>query len=429
MKMEYILLLKKQDGAIDADEKVNRDIQNIYGKSHIFELVAKRTKVEISRIVQKRKLDNVDGSAYYFTLISNEKKKQKAIEALEIAHNMLMQNSEIRKNYNIIVLYDDISSYYSIKAYSIFHEYEKQMRRLIYKLLAMCWGTMWAKITIDEALKAQIKDRTKGISDEKLIEQALHEMDMFQLEKFLFTPQREMPLDCLVDEYFNDENMGKLSKEEMVDAINKARAQSIWEKYFASHIVIENLKDKMDTIRINRNKVAHNKTFMSEDFKVSMLILKDEGLIDKLSTGVDNLEMIELDLFEWSSVIRDFAEFGRRVSESAAKLSASMALISQGFVENQKRIMDNISPALRALATINLQNYQAIAERQQQVMNSVVINAAKALQVQTAIVDNDWYNEIHKRCEEAIKSSEHNQLLLGNDVIVNDFEDENGRDD
>jgi len=324
-KMEYILLHKRHD-VVKSDRDVRREVHKAFENvaNNKFIITVKRTKIEIQYTLQKRSMDNTDGSAYYLTLYTNGKNKKKAIEALEIAHCKITQEEEIRKNYHVVVLCDDVSSYYCVKAYPVFHEYEKQIRRLIYKYLTMSLGAFWVDKTVDEELKKQLKGRTGG-SAEKLIAQALHEMDMSHLEQFLFDPIREISTSDMIDQHLSDENIESMTKEEIVSTIRNARPHSVWDKYFAAHIDIEDLQTKMSDIRGNRNKVAHCKSFYSKEFSDSMRILKEDGLIDKLSVAIDEFETSELGIITARDILSGLVELGKFINTaSTAFLSASM---------------------------------------------------------------------------------------------------------
>ena len=312
IKMEYIFFEKKQN-TIKSDKVVKQDIQRAFGITwnDVFSVAVKRTNVELRYTLEKRKMDISDDNVYYMTLFTNEKYKKRAVEALEETHLKMIQNGEIRKKYHVVVLSDDVSSYYCVKAYPVFHEYEKQIRRLVYKLLTMSLGAMWIDKTVDEELKKQLKERKNSISGEKLIAQMLHEMDMSQLEQYLFDPRREVSASDMIDECLSDVNTESMTKEEIVATIQRARPQSVWEKYFANHIEVEDLQSKMIIVRANRNKVAHCKPFYSNDFYDSMKILKDEGLIIKLTSAIENIRTRELSLVTARDVFQGLLDFGK----------------------------------------------------------------------------------------------------------------------
>ena len=254
-KMEYILLTKDPIAA-KSDKGVKQDIQKVLGSdgNDTFTETIKRTNVQLRFSIKKRNIENAEGSAYYLTISANNKSKLKEIEALESAHFKLFRNERLRKGYRLVVLRDDVSSHYCIKAYPIFHEYETAIRRLIYKYLIVSFGAMWASKTMTNDMMKQLKERTNGKSDDKLVTEALQDMDMSFLEMYLFDAQREVTPTDVVDTLLSDKNIENMTKEEMIVAIHRARPKSLWDMHFAAHFDIKDLKSKMGVIRINRNK-------------------------------------------------------------------------------------------------------------------------------------------------------------------------------
>ena len=348
-KMEYILLVKDSN-ADKSDKSVLQDIKKVFDTTDdaSFNVLIKRTEIKIDFTINKRNMDNAEGSAYYLTLIANGKSKQKRIEASEFVHKTITQNVQLRKDYDVTTLYDDVSSYYCIKAYSILHEYEIQIRRLIYKYLIMSLGALWVNKTFGEDLKKQLKERTQG----KLVAELLHEMDMSQLESYLFEKKRDKSAESVIDELLSDENIKSMTKEEIMAIVQNARSQSLWDKYFAKHVHIENLQEKMEVIRVNRNKVAHCKPFYSQDYNVAIKILKDDGLIDTLIIAIDKFEMKDrsqsdiidiviqddIQYITIQNVVQGLAEFGEFVKLASIKMSPALIAFGEFVDSIQKSI-------------------------------------------------------------------------------------------
>ena len=412
-KMEYVLLSKKQND-VESDKAVNQDVRAVFGSANndAFNVVVRRTNVELRYTMKKRRLDAPDGHAYYITLFTNEKNKKRAVEALEDAHRRVTQDGEFRKKYHVVVLSDDVSSYYCVKAYPVFHEYEKQIRRLIYKHLTMSLGVMWIDKTVDEELKNQLKERTKGISSEKLIVQMLHEMDMSQLEQYLFSSRRETSASDMIDKHLSDANIEGMTKEEMAATIQRSRPQSVWERYFAAHIEIEDLQSKMTTVRDNRNKVAHCKPFYSNDFSDSMKVLKEDGLIDKLTNATENIRTKELSLVTMQDVLHGLAEFGRFFKAAAVIVTPALVELADFMqsIRNSIIIPGIINPLVEALEVQRQINEAAmsplasLATEQTQSINNAIdyahLNAfSDQLSINKNLVDNPLMEHI-RRAEE-----------------------------
>ena len=416
-KMEYILLAKKPN-VEKSDKEVKADILGVFGNmsGDVFCITVKRTEVRVRFNIKKRNMDNAEGNAYYLTLTAYEKRKGKRIEALEIAHKNLMKNSEIRKAYHVITLFDDVSSYYCIKAYYVFHEYEKQIRRLIYKYLIMNLGAMWVDKTVSNELKSQVKERMANKNDEKLIAEILHEMDMSQLEKYLFDPIREVSATDVVDNLLSEDNIERMTKEEIASTLQSARPQSLWDKYFATHISINCLQEKMDVIRINRNKVAHCKPFYSQDYSTSMKILKDEGLIEKLTLAIDTFETKELNLVTIQDVAHGLAEIGKFIKIAAIVVSPALAEFArfiQGFRASVTQAI--VNPLIDVLEQ-QRQMYEiatnptltAITEQAQAVSKALGSTQLTALTKQSLVAEKLSHNSV---LESMRRAEELNNLL------------------
>jgi len=139
--MEYVLLHTKH-GIEKSDENVEQDIKTLFGDAtnNTFVEKVKHTNVEMCYAIQKRAMADDEGMAYYMTLVANGKTTLKSLEALEKVHFKISENNAFRSKYHIVTICDDVSSHYCKKAYPAFHDYEKQMRRLLYKYLTMTLG-------------------------------------------------------------------------------------------------------------------------------------------------------------------------------------------------------------------------------------------------------------------------------------------------
>ena len=409
-KMEYILFAK-EPVVSKSDKAVKQDVQSVFNSAcnDTFNVMIKRTEVELRLSLKKREIDNTDGKAYYLTLVSNAKTKQKSVDALEDAHFRILRNAEFRKKYHIVLLCDDVSSYYCVKAYPIFHEYEKQIRRLIYKYLTMSWGALWVDKTITEELKKQLKERTKGKSSEQLIAQMLHEMDMSQLELYLFEPKRDMSTADVIDIKLSNENIENLTKDEIVSIIQSSRPHSLWDRYFSAHIEIEDLQTKMTIIRDNRNKVAHCKQFYYDDFNVSMKILKKDGLIDKLRVAIEKLETKELSLITLQDVAQGLADFGKLAAMATITLSPALLQMANFMQVIHKQVstaavntlITTLAERTRATERIICNSLiESMAQQAQVAGNSMRNNLAESLAKQAHIAERlmqmPWMNTIQK---------------------------------
>lgn len=84
-----------------------------------------------------------------------------------------------------IILWDDISLYYSQQAYPIIYEIENLMRQLITKFMLINAGLRWEKERTPEDVRKSINDKNKEPT-------VLYNVDYIQLSNFLF---KEIPPD------------------------------------------------------------------------------------------------------------------------------------------------------------------------------------------------------------------------------------------
>ncbi len=185
--------------------------------------------------------------------------------------------------------------YYCNKVYPKINLFERKIRQLIYVILIKVFGTEWYRKTVNNNLKNEINRQTKGIKESDLIENALSEMTAFQLEDYLFTPNREIEGNRLIDESLNAEELKHKSKEDIIKDLKKSYPKSLWEKFFEGKIEISNLKQDLEEIRLYRNKVAHSKYFDKNDYDKFNLILNnsikqiDKAIIDVEITPINIL--------------------------------------------------------------------------------------------------------------------------------------------
>ena len=205
----------------------------------------------------------------YLTVDLDEKNKARVAEVLDSMHQKIFSHDE-KANYDIIVSYDGIAKYYCDRAFPLLNEFERQIRNLIFKMLTRSFGALWLEKTAtqeqQDSLKKKLQIRLKPLRNQKMIEEALYEMDIKELENYLFVPRSDLVAAELRADEFTDEKLSELSQEAAIKLIQKLRPMSIWERYFDKEVSIPNLQEKLDSIRNYRNKVAHAKHFHKGDY-------------------------------------------------------------------------------------------------------------------------------------------------------------------
>ena len=347
MKMEYVLMGKNSKTPLDNVAQIRgilsacfEDVGNCF-----FKITHKRTTYEMEYKVVKHGVSRGEANVFHLTLSLACSKKQKCAEVLEAVNVKFTECSEIRP-YHVVVSYDDISTYYCNRAYPLFHEFERQIRNLVFKLLTKTFGAFWLDKTVSQELKNNLKVKMrmndKNAREEKLIEIALHEMDMFQLEQYLFGDTRDVDPSQLLDVHLSREALAEMDKDQITSALESGRAKSIWDRYFAPKITVPELKEKLGLIRINRNKVAHCKPFYKYDYDAIRKILYDDGLIKQIEKAIDEISTKQMNTITIRDVIGGFATM-LQATAVAAKIAApviSSALIK--FAEIGAAIRNSI---------------------------------------------------------------------------------------
>lgn len=204
--------------------------------------------------------------------VENVDNLEKEAEILEKVHETLYNK---RKEFHIVVTYDGVSKYYCDKVYSFFNKFERKIRELIYKILINKFDEKWYDETVTNQMDKSIKRRA-NCSSSKLIENALQEMSIGQLESYLFevniNKKEEKLRKVLLDkERFSELITGK--KDDVVKKLESYIPKSLWEEFFQDILDIEDMKNELEKIRNLRNKVSHCKEFFKDDFEESEKIL------------------------------------------------------------------------------------------------------------------------------------------------------------
>jgi len=356
MKLEYILIEKNKKVPLSNIRQVRNILTFCFGEigTSQFSISPKRASYEVEYSIVKHEVGNGDGEVFNLTFEMIHSKKQRCAEVLECAHNTFLKSKEA-KQYHVIVSYDDVSAYYCNRAYPLFHEFERQIRNLVFKLLTKTFGALWLDATISDELKKELKARVregnKSAREEVLIEKALHEMDMYQLEQFLFNATRDADPTQLLDVQLSKEALTDMDKEQIVDILESGRARSIWDRFFAPKIEMPEFEEKLKEIRLNRNKVAHCKPFYQADLDTTRKILHDERLLEQVRLAVDEISAKEFDtvsIYEivsgFSTALQDFAQTATLISQATAETLNSFQRLSQPFKEIQTALQSIAHP-------------------------------------------------------------------------------------
>lgn len=183
------------------------------------------------------------------------------------------------------VLWDDISSELSNKAYPIVHEIENMMRKLITKFMITTIGLTWTKDTVPKEVSDSIKAKNSSQP-----QNYLYESDFIQLSNFLFKDYSTANSKNLIDKLGKASDITDLDLQELKELV----PQSNWERYFAPIVDCKSdyLEKRWKRLYELRCMVAHNKFLGLDDFDNLEKIACE--IKEKLTQALDNLDKVHI---------------------------------------------------------------------------------------------------------------------------------------
>lgn len=358
------LIFKKDDTKTISDFEVKRLLSVLSNTideesfSFFYEDVEYRLNYLISKDGNKRRL---------LKIIIESTEFRGAI-ILDAIRNMLIQG-EHRSKYYITILYDDASSCFCKKGMPYIGAFERRLRELIYLILIKTYGIEWT----DKTLSEQINEKLKRYNKTKLIESALEQMDIGDLENYLFQERRFVDSESWLDEFFKNTNFETIEKQELIRNLNTLRKTTLWDLYFADIEPVQGIKDKLEKIRDYRNKVMHNKTFMYAEYLDLKNIIKplSKDLLKAIEAIENNaftepmgyvsaaalVASLTPTLVEASRVAQSIVESMKPILERSASIYEAISNSMSGFAaateearKNSERIAKSIGPILANLA-------------------------------------------------------------------------------
>jgi len=365
MRIEYIFIRKNND-PVKVAEKIytlappfkpflKSLFQDVSDDSFKAKLKSKEYAVSYHHTTCKSESADTKNSMHYLTISIDGHRKDRCAEVLSLANKTILCAAG-KEQYNIILTYDGVSKYYCDRSYPQLNEFERNIRNLVFRIVTKAFGAKWLDKTVTEemknGLKASIQTRPKALRDERLIEEALYEMDIKELENYLFLPQRDVSCEQVVDIILSPENLKQMDKEQIEAELGAARPKSLWERQFADKISINGLQGALQQIRVLRNRVAHAKPFSHSDFTKCRSILQE--INPQMEQAICDISVKEYDL---SETIRTIAGFGDAWTSTVSKaleldrgISSAMSEIG-GSIKEAYRVLD-IMPTLKVSETI-----------------------------------------------------------------------------
>lgn len=285
LKTEYLVSLTKQ-GSLFENSEAFKNILRADSKIILEDRVIKYKELTIGYEIQVSELKD----ERFFHLKFNCNWESQSKEDLDNYEQFLKSIKTILFTLPIrfSCLWDDISLYYSTKAYPLIHEIENLMRKLITKFMITSVGINWEDETLPKEIKSAInntKNRTR-----KELNNFLYELDFIHLSDFLFKPYHNHP----VDELYNKIRQAKTSDDLIIDELKAFIPESNWQRYFSGLVEYEDsqLQKKWEDIYQLRCKIAHNNKINKNDFRRIKELVAE--LKEKLENAVNKLDKIEI---------------------------------------------------------------------------------------------------------------------------------------
>lgn len=301
MKTEY-LIIKEENSFCNS-------------KDTFFNLLRTNGEISVSSKIIKHKKFEVKFSLS--TLVVKGKKKDERHFIVILERDTLKGNSEaVIKNFTevnrifkkiikesnfdfrFITLWDDISVYYSHKAYPVINEIENLMRKLIFKFMFTNVGVDWIEAATPKDYREAVLKKADKNKVKDIIENSLYESDFIHLAALLFKEYHTADMVALIEKIKKAKNVNEIEFKELKELIPRSN----WDRYFAHHLKLDGLKEKWEKLYDLRNKIAHNKPINKEDYDQIVLITEQIKPNLESALSIKTLEIPEKEKKEVSEV-------------------------------------------------------------------------------------------------------------------------------
>ncbi|PFC23500.1 hypothetical protein CN264_19015 [Bacillus cereus] len=254
-------------------------------------------------IIDNKKISYKEIKANYFIDVSQLAKEKQRFFYIELRFDDIDRIEDFEQLLRVIkeviystgneltILWNDVSFYYSKKAYPLIFKVENLMRKLITRFMLTNVGLHWAKENIPAEVKNSVKDKDKDETPD-----FLYKINFIQLKDFLFKKYspKSKSKDVLIDKIRSASCEGDLKLEELKSFV----PSSNWEKYFSNLATLDEkyLGKKWDRLNELRNRIAHNTGLTRKEFnEVNTLTKKVSGTLQEAIDGLSTIVLSEAD--------------------------------------------------------------------------------------------------------------------------------------
>jgi uncharacterized protein YutE (UPF0331/DUF86 family) len=295
MKVEYLIVISKKKEMCTTKESFLNLLKSNPNLSINGETIKYKNALTAKYHLQRGEIKKEEESIYYhISLESNEEENVDEFSNLLKSIRIVIANMG---DSNIQTLWDDVTLYYSIKAYPIIHNIENLMRKLITKFMIVNVGNQWISNTLPDDLK------TSGNKKPERNINLLYNTDFIELSKFLFDQYRTIDTAKLIEKISSLADCSSKELEEIKSFIPKSN----WERYFNDQVDCEAdyLLKRWEKLYILRCAVAHNNTFHKTQY--NDLIKISTEVEEKLSRAINQLDKVKIPDIEREGLAEEYA--------------------------------------------------------------------------------------------------------------------------
>jgi hypothetical protein len=292
MRVEYLIIKEennqcKTTAAFLSYLKTNDDLI-VGNKEIVYNKFTLQYKLKTDKIISNQS----SGRFFILELERKDSTGKKKLEELEKFAEMckiirgMIQNSNFE--FNLIILFDSVSAYYSEKAYPLLNTIENLMRKLIFKFMFMKIGINWLKDATPKEVQEKISTKGSKNNVKSLVQESLYEADFIVLVDHLFKPYSTLSYDKLIEKVKDAKHLKDIQFKELKEIVPKSN----WDRYFSQFVKIEKLNIKWTELYSLRNKIAHNKPISKGEFDRIKLLTDD--LSEKLIAAIEKIDEIKI---------------------------------------------------------------------------------------------------------------------------------------
>ncbi|HDL6615718.1 hypothetical protein ACVST5_04450 [Yersinia enterocolitica] len=257
MKIEYIAIQDNNDSFCNDEESIIK-LFDIDSELTVTEKNITYNKHTLRISVLKIKTENRKHNYFNIVVEAEGKINESLVDAFTIINRKIVIMLENALKTRPKVLWDDLSSYYSSKAYPLLNEIENLMRKLLTKLLIIKVGINWEKDNVPQDIKQSMSKK----NGRDTVSNYLSATDFKDLTTFIFKKYSNLSNEVIFESILNCKDSEKFEK------VKQLIPKSNWERFLSPHIDTNEkaLSESWDKLYILRCAVAHNADFRKQEY-------------------------------------------------------------------------------------------------------------------------------------------------------------------